>query len=265
MSLVPFDRITSHTAEKLMVLFVMALLLTNLPAQNPVSTLSPNATDPGEPRNRIDAYLAVIEPLFSGYIMQPSVSADWAFREWGSVGIQVPLVYANFPSTVTFEVGDIQLNTLLVFYRSKNIESFKSAALGCDFFLNTGDVETGTGFGQYVMAPFLTFSFYPENGIMIAPIIEEYISLEKDKSKNSIHDLSLRINSTLTLDEYWVTLTPELLIDLLGDVKNLWAMRSSLGMMINPQVGLSADLFYQLAGEKRYNYLGRMALKYLLK
>ena len=263
MRLVKSHWITGHITGKLLVLLNLVLLLTNLSAQNPDSTLSPNGTDPSEPRSRFDAYLARIEPLVSGYILQASASADWAFRPWGSVGVQVPLVYADFPSSVTTEIGDIQLNALLAFYRNKNVGTFKAAALGCDFFMNTGDVETGTGFGQYVIAPYLTSSFYPAEEIMITPIIEKYFSLNTDDANRSINDLSIRINTTLTIEEVWVTLAPELLIDLSGDLENLWTLRSSLGYMINPRVGFSAELISQLAGEKRYNYLGRIAMRYL--
>lgn len=256
---------TNQTVRKFAVVFNLILLLTNLSAQNPDSTLSPNGTDPSEPRTRFDAYLARIEPLASGYILQTVASADWAFRNWGSIGVQIPLVYANFPSTITTEIGDIQLNALLAFYRNKNEGTFKAAALGCDFFLNTGDVETGTGFGQYVIAPYLAASFYPAEEIMMTPIVEKYFSLNKDDANRSINDLSMRVNTTLTIEEVWVTITPELLIDLSDDMENLWTLRTSLGYMINPQMGFSAELISQLAGEKRYNYLGRIAMRYLIK
>jgi hypothetical protein len=246
-----------------MIVLNFVWFLTNLSAQNPDSSLSPNGTDPSEPRTRFDAYFADIEPLASGYILQAAASADWAFCKWGSVGLQVPLVYANFPSTVTTEIGDIQLNTLLAFYRNKNEGTFKVAALGCNFFMNTGDVETGTGFGQYVIVPYLTASFYPAEEIMITPIVEKYFSLNEDDSNRSINDLSTRINTTLTIEELWITVTPELLIDLSGDLENLWTLRSSIGYMINPQMGFSAEVISQLAGEKRYNYLGRIAMRYL--
>jgi len=265
MRLVSSYLVTGNTIRIFMIVLNLVWLLTNLSAQNPDSTLSVNGTDPCEPRTRFDAYLARIEPLASGYILQMSATADWAFREWASVGLQVPLVYANFPSTITTEIGDIQLNALLAFYRNKNEGTFKAAALGCDFFLNTGDVETGTGFGQYVIAPYLATSFYPAEEIMMTPIIEKYFSLNEDDANRSINDLSIRVNTTLTIEEVWVTIAPELLIDLSDEMENLWTLRTSLGYMVNPKMGFSAELISQLAGEKRYNYLGRIAMRYLIK
>jgi len=77
-----------------------------------------------------------------------------------------------------YEIGDIQLNTLFTFYQNKTGVPFKSAAFGIDFLMNTGDVDVGTGYGQYVIAPYLTASFYPADEILIALIL-----------KNSFHSI----------------------------------------------------------------------------
>lgn len=225
---------------------------------------SPNGTDPTEPRTRFDAYLARIEPLYSGYILQTTAAGDWSFKNRASIGISLPLVYADFPSSVTFEVGDIQLNGLLALYQKSNQETFWRVSLGTEAYLNTGNVETGTGFGQYVLAPYLGLSYYLAPELMITPLIEEFISLDKNESNRRRHDLSLRINSTLTIDNVWVTLVPELVVDLLGKNKNLWTLRSSLGYMFTSKTGISAELISELAGEKRFNYLGQVHFRYLL-
>ncbi|UCF65248.1 MAG: transporter, partial [bacterium] len=183
---------------------------------------------------------------------------------WASIGVKFPLVYADFPSTQTFEVGDIQVNALLALYRPRFEGSLDALAFGLDASLNTGDVETGTGFGQYIVAPYLAASFYPADEIMMTPIIKQFVSLDKDNQGNKRNDLSLRVNTTLTIDQVWVTLVPELLIDIEGDRENLWALRSSLGFMFNPQMGVSGDFVSQLAGEKRFNYLGQLSFRYLL-
>ena len=183
----------------------------------------------------------------------------------GEVSVcEFPWFMPIFPTSETFEVGDIQLNALLAFYRPKMEGSLDAIAFGLDAFLNTGDVETGTGFGQYVIAPYLAASFYPADEIMITPIIEEYISLDDDSTGRERNDLSFRINTTLTIDQFWVTLVPELLIDMLGRNKNLWALRSSLGYMFSERSGISAEVVSQLAGEKRFNYLGRLNYRYML-
>jgi hypothetical protein len=223
-----------------------------------------NGTDPTEPRTRFDAYLTRIEPLASGYVLQTTASGDYAFKDWFSIGMEVPLVYANFPSTVTFEIGDIQLNGLFALFTTKKQASFKRVAAGFVAYLNTGNVDTGTGFGQHIIAPYLGAAFYPAPEIMVTPIIEEYISLDRNEENRAKHDLSLRLNTTLTIDEVWVAIVPELFIDLLGYDKSLWNLRSSLGIMINANMGFSAEFISQLAGEKRFNYLGRIHFNYLL-
>ena len=233
-------------------------------AQGDGGGLSPNGTDPAEPRTRFNAFLTRIEALGSGYILETTASGDWAFKEWGSIGLRIPLVYADFPSSQTFEVGDIQINSVLAFYRPKFEGSLDAIAFGIDAFLNTGDVETGTGYGQYIIAPYLAASFYPADEIMITPIVEQFVSLDKDSTGRDRNDLSFRINSTLTIDQVWVTLVPELLIDMLDRNENLWALRSSLGYMFSERSGISAEVVTQLAGEKRFNYLGRLNYRYLL-
>lgn len=259
-------RTSEHLNTLLYCLFLLLLILTVIPAQEISHPLSSNGTDPTEPRTRFDAYLGSTEPLSAGYIIQSSAMGNWAFNHWGSIGLSVPLVYADFPSSVTFEVGDLELKTLFAFYKSKKQSSLKSIALGIDFFLNTGNVETGTGFGQYVVGPYLAASFFPSPEIMLTPIIEEFISLDKDDKGNKKNDLSLRIQTTYNFEQgIWLTLTPELIIDLLGEKANLWTLRSSIGKMINQKSGFSFDYISQLAGEKRFNYLARINYRYLIK
>jgi hypothetical protein len=251
------------TKATLIFLFIFINLQGLFSQENP-SGLSPAGTDPAEPRSRFNVLLTRIEPLGTGYILQTTASGDWAFKEWGSIGLRIPLVYADFPSSQTFEIGDIQINTLLAFYRPKLEGSLNAIAFGLDAFLNTGDVETGTGFGQYIIAPYLAASFYPADEIMITPIVEQFVSLDKDSTGRDRNDLSFRINTTLTIDQMWVTLVPELLIDMLDRNENLWALRSSLGYMFSERSGISAEVVTQLAGEKRFNYLGRFNYRYLL-
>ncbi len=259
-------RTSEHLNTLLYCLFFLLLILTVIPAQEISHPLSSNGTDPTEPRTRFGAYLGSTEPLSAGYIIQSSAMGNWAFNHWGSIGLSVPLVYADFPSSVTFEVGDLELKTLFAFYKSKKQSSLKSIALGVDFFLNTGNVETGTGFGQYVVGPYLAASFFPSPEIMLTPIIEEFISLDKDDKGNKKNDLSLRIQTTYNFEQgIWLTLTPELIIDLLGEKANLWTLRSSIGKMINQKSGFSFDYISQLAGEKRFNYLARINYRYLIK
>jgi hypothetical protein len=235
-----------------------------LQAQISDSTVTPNGTDPTEPRNRLDVFLTRIEPLGTGYILQTTAAGNLAISTWGSVGLRVPLVYADFPSSQTFELGDIQLNAFWAFYQPRLQGSLNSVAIGVDAFLNTGDVETGTGYGQYILAPYLAASFYPAEEIMMTPIIEQFFSLEKDDSGRDRKDLSIRLNMTATFDVIWVTLEPEILMDQTNTRKNLWALRSTVGYMFDPTMGISADFVSQLAGDKRFQYLGRLNFRYLI-
>jgi hypothetical protein len=243
---------------------ILSLACVPLVAQTTDSILTPNGTDPTEPRNRFDARLSRIESLAGGYILQTTAAGDLAISNWGSIGLRIPLVYADFPSTQTFELGDIQLNAFWTFYQPRFEGSLNAIAVGIDAYLNTGDVTTGTGYGQYMVGSYLAASFYPAEEIMMAPIIEQFVSLDKDESDRERKDLSVRLNMTATFDEIWVALVPEIIFDQTDRRENLWTLRSGIGYMFNPQMGVSAEYVSQLAGDKRFNYLGRIAFRYLI-
>ena len=233
-------------------------------SQTTTPTQTINGTDPTEPRNRFDVFLSRIEPVAAGYILQTTFSGNLAIADWGGIGLRVPLVYADFPSTETFEMGDIQLNALWAFFQPRYEGSLHTLAFGVDAFLNTGDVETGTGYGQYIIAPYLAASFYPADEIMMTPVVEQFVSLDKDNSGRDRKDLSLRLNMTATFDEFWVTLVPEVVFDQTDSRETLWVLRSSIGYMFDPAMGISADYVSHLAGDKRFNHLGRIAFRYLI-
>jgi hypothetical protein len=244
---------------------ILFLLLTVLGgAQENTPWISPNGTDPTDIRSRFDANLGRIDLLSSGYILELAGSANLAFSKWGTIGITVPFVYADFPSTVTTEVGDIGLNALVALFQKPEGSDFKALGIGADITLNTGDVNLGTGFGQNIVAPYVTVSFYPGEGLLVAPFVKEFIAIDKDDSGRNVNDLSLRVITNYSFDQFWIRLTPELLIDLLKEKKNLYTLRTSLGVMIDANWGFSADIIYQIAGERRFEYLGRIGMRYLV-
>ena len=228
--------------------------------------LSPSGTDPTDIRSRLDAFIGRVDLLSGGYLLELAASGDIALTRWGSLGIQVPLVYAYFPTSTTFEMGDIKLEARFALFQKPQGSGFKALGIGSGLFMNTGDVDAGTGFGQHVITPYITAAFYPGEGLLLAPIIEEFISIDKDDADNKKHDISFRIISSYDFEGgVWVTLTPELLIDALGENKNLYTLRSSLGkMMSDNKLGFSADFLWQIAGERRFEYLARISLRYLM-
>ncbi|MFQ5582864.1 MAG: hypothetical protein ACE5GL_00320 [Calditrichia bacterium] len=253
---------------KLLFSLLFFIFVFPLYAQQDSLWLSPNGTDPTDIRSHVNASIGRIDPLSTGYILQFSGEADLALTKWTSIGAEVPMVYADFPSTVTFEMGDVVLRALVAFNKNSGYSGesvFKGVALGLKFLMDTGNVETGTGFGQNITSPYLAVSLYPAEGILIAPIIQDFLSLEKDEEGRDLHQISLRIKSTATFSQgIWITLTPELILDLKNERENLWALRSSLGKMINKEVGFSADFLSHLAGEKRFNYIAGISLRYLI-
>lgn len=249
-------------------LCLLAVMVCGAPlhSQEQARPLSANGTDPTEARSRFDANIGRIDLLSAGYIFEISAGGDFAFSRRGSVGVSAPLVYADFPSGTTTEIGDITFNALASVIQKPQASIFHSLAIGADFVLENGDVEAGTGFGQNIIAPYLAASFYPGEGFMLAPLIKEFISLEEDESGRSIHDLSLRLLTVFSFESgFWLNLTPELIVDLNGDQKNLYTLRATFGKMINKNVGFAGDVIYQIAGEKRYDYLARLNMRYLFQ
>lgn len=259
------DRLFNSLRILLLMILALWCLLPAVQAQELSQWLSSTGTDPTDIRTRLDASIGRVDLLSSGYILELTGSADLAFSRWGRVGLAIPLVYADLASTITTEVGDLKLTGLVSLFQQPQGSVFKALGIGADYFMNTGDVETGTGFGQSIIAPYITASFYPADGLLVAPLVEEFISVGNNENVDERHDISIRIISTYGTDEdIWVTLAPELIIDALGEKKNLYTLRTSLGLMLNEKMGFSADFVYQIAGERRFEHLARINMRYLL-
>lgn len=259
------ERLFNFLPVVLLMILAIWCLRPSVQAQDSSQWISMTGTDPTDIRTRLDASLGRVDLLASGYILELAGSADLAFSRWGRIGVSIPLVYAYFPSTTTTEVGDIKLTGLVSLFQQPLGSIFKALGIGADYFMNTGNVDLGTGYGQSIIAPYITASLYPADGLLVAPLVEEFISVSNDDSKNKRHDISVRIISTYgTEDGIWVTLAPELIIDALGERKNLYTLRTSLGMMLDEKMGFSADFVYQIAGERRFEYLARINMRYLL-
>lgn len=259
------DRLSNPLRVVLLVILLLWCLLPAAQAQEISQWLSSTGTDPTDIRTRLDASIGRVDLLSAGYILELTGSADLAFSRWGRVGLAIPLVYADLASTITTEVGDLKLTGLVSLFQQPQGSIFKALGIGADYFMNTGDTDTGTGFGQSIIAPYITASFYPADGLLVAPLVEEFISVSNDDAEDKRNDISIRIISTYgTDDDIWVTLAPELIIDALGEKKNLYALRTSLGIMLNERTGFSADFVYQLAGERRFENLARINMRYLL-
>lgn len=269
----PADQIVSgkcslHRSWKklsfLIILIILGSFTVSLLAQSNAYRLSENGTDPAEPRSRFDIILGEATKSTNGELFATTVSGDLAFARWGAVGAALPLMYANFANT-GWALGDIQLNALLRLYRYQDEASwFQSLGAGADLFLNTGDADLGTGLGQYLVTPYLTATFFPARELMIAPLVEELITFGGDDKRKDRNELSIRIINVYTFPAgFWVNLTPELIVDLKGDTQNTWTLRNTLGKMTTKNLGFAADFITHIAGEKRFDYIARLNLRYL--
>lgn len=245
-------------------LIILGSYAISLSAQGTGYRLSENGSDPAEPRSRFDVILGEATKSANGELFATTVSGDLALARWAAIGAAVPLMYANFANS-GWALGDIQLNALFRLYHHQDEASwFQSLGAGADLFLNTGDADLGTGLGQYLVTPYLTATFFPARELMIAPLVEELITFGRDDKRKDRNELSIRIINVYTFPAgFWVNLTPELIVDLKGATKNTWTLRNTLGKMTTRNLGFAADFITHIAGEKRFDYIARLNLRYL--
>jgi len=246
-------------------LLVFLILMFTLPliAQNK-KVLSINGTDPTESRTRIDIYIAEARFTASGDIFATKLTGDYAFANWGSIGLGIPYVYADMPSSTTFGLGDVDINFLFSLHDKNNDKLFQAVALGMDVSLSSGDATLGTGLGQNLASPYITAAFLPADEILVAPILQEYYSFGGEDDARKIHELSIRIKNVFTLEKgHWLTLTPEVIIDFEGLYRPTYNIRSSLGYMVDENWALSGDFITHLIGDPRFSSIGRFNARYL--
>jgi hypothetical protein len=249
------------------VFFSILLVLTALSvlsANDNKWKLSLTGTDPTEVRDRFDFIIG--EAQFTSSFNTFGVSAQGykAVLSWLSVGVKVPFIYSHADYEDKFSMGDVNLGLLASFYSNKNSTMFTRFAFGLKYYLNSGDPDIGTGVGQQYVAPSLKAIFMtPEGDAFIAPVIEYYYSINNDPNYLEINKLALKIDGTLTFNDYWITVSPQVRFDFNDVYVNTYYIASSIGKMVTSKWGVSADFIYRFAGEPDFDYLGRLNIRYL--
>jgi hypothetical protein len=249
-------------------IYIAALLLlpfvNQLSAGNEGWSLSKTGTDPTEVRDRFDFILGEAKFTSDYDLFGFSVFAEKRVLPWLSLGGSVPVIYSHADYTNEFDIGDVNLSLLASFYSHKNSSLLTRFAFGLKYYLNTGDPDIGTGVGQYYMVPSLKAVFMtPERDAFIAPIIEYYYSINNNPDYLAINKLSFKLNGTLTFNDFWITVSPQMRFDLNDVYVTTYYLASSLGKMFTSNWGASADFIYRFAGEPDFDYLGRLNIRYL--
>lgn len=130
--------------------------------------------------------------------------------------------------------------------------------------LDTGDADQGTGRGEYAITATINASYTLADEILIAPVIESFSTFGGDSSAANAHELHFKLLTVLNFEEgIWISIQPELIIDLTGEYQSSLPMRMIIGYMLSDQFGLSAQYTYYLAGDDRVNYFANVDLRYL--
>lgn len=235
-------------------------------AQDNGNELSRNGMDPTEARSRIDFLFADVRGVRDRDLFGFTISGNYAFARWGSFGVEVPYLYTNADFSELYEDGwgDVKLEAMAVVYNRPGERAYKSVAVGAEFLTNTGDYEGGTGLGYYAIAPYVAASFPLAENLFFAPIIRDYVSLGGDEDAGEINELRVQLLSVYEGESgFWIGLQPEVIVDLTGFKFANYPLRTTIGKMVNENLGFAAQLTTDLAGESRVDYLASFRMLYL--
>ncbi len=250
--------------KTILIIIIFLSTLNILNAQNAQRGLSTTGTDPTEVRNRLDFVIGEAQFTTSQDLFTVSGEGYMAVLPWFSVGVKVPIVYSYSDYENKFSVGDVNIGLLASFFSHKGASMFTRLAFGFKYSFDTGDPDIRTGVGQQVLMPRLSAIFStPEGDAFVAPVVIYYYSINNDPDYLSINKLGIRVDGTLTFNDFWITLSPLVRLDFNHVYTTTYYLGSSLGKMLNKKAGLSFDFVYRFAGEPDFDYLGRLNFRYL--
>jgi len=224
--------------------------------------LTPNGTDPTEIRSRVDIILAQLTSLANSDFIGTTIGGEFAFNDWLSAGADVPYVYARFSGKTSTGIGDIRLKILTSIYRAGQFELLKAVAGGIEFHLDTGDADRGTGIGQTIVIPHITGSIQLADEFLIIPRIRYLFSVKEHRDE--IDEIRLDIDNVLAFpEEIWLSVMPELIIDIKGVRQATFNLQSTLGKMLDRNWGISAVFTTNIFGEPRVESRSYFSLRYL--
>jgi hypothetical protein len=247
------------------ILLFYSILSTKIYGQEFEYKLTPNGTDPTEIRSRADLFFAKVTSGASRDLFGSQLSGTYAFIQQFSAGLDVPYIYTDLSGgRQGTGIGDIGIRGKVGLYRQKNEQFLRSVAAGVRLLLDTGDADQGTGRGDYAIELNLNASYSLADEILIVPAIGTYSTFGADSSSANENELHLKFLTVLNFAEgIWISLQPELIIDLTGEYQYSLPVRMIVGYMLDSEFGLSAQYTSFVAGDDRVNYFANIDLRYL--
>jgi hypothetical protein len=240
------------------ILILMLSLGITVSAQN----LTIHGSDPTEIRSRIDIVLAQLTSLANSQFLGTTVLGEYAFNDWFLAGLDVPYVYARFEGKTSTGFGDVRLKLLASIYRAEQFGLLKAVAGGIDVHLDTGDADRGTGIGQTIVIPNIAASMQLAEEFLIIPRIRYFFSVKEHRDE--IDEIRLDVDNVLAFpEEFWLSVMPELIIDIKGIRQTTLNMQTTLGKMLSDNWGIAAVFRTNLAGEPRVESRSHLSFRYL--
>ncbi len=249
----------------IIIILFSILLAESINAQGFTYKLTPNGTDPTEIRSRADLFFAQVTSRASRELFGSQLSGTYAVNQQFSAGIDVPYIYTDLSGgQFGAGIGDIGVRGKVSLYRQKEEQFLRAVAVGLKLLLDTGDAHLGTGKGDYAIESTLNASYSLAKEILIVPAIGTYSTLGADSSTANENELHLKILTVLNFEEgIWISVQPELVIDLTGEYQYSLPIRMIIGYMFDNKFGLSAQYTNFVAGDDRVNYFANVDLRYL--
>jgi hypothetical protein len=224
--------------------------------------LTTNGTDPTEIRSRVDIFLAQLTSLANSDIMGTTIAGDYAFTDWLMAGADIPYIYARFSGQASTGIGDMRIRMIARMYRAEKTDLVKAVAGGIAVHLDTGDADRGTGIGQTIIIPNIAVSLILADELLIIPQLRYLFSVKE--YDNEIDEIRFQIDNVIDFSqEIWLSVMPEMIIDIKGERLTTYNLKSTLGKMLDEHWGISAVFTTNLYGEPRVDSRSHLSLRYL--
>lgn len=170
--------------------------------------------------------------LFEAFYTQPILGGDKAFR------ITVPV--ANSPIDSSFDLGDISLTYIDVFYLTKK----NGAAFTAELFLDTAQ-RIDNGYDQFALETSVFYAWFLDNGAIFAPAWVQTFGLEGGNSSGAnvnVSTFDFYYVPKLQNPKYYLTFDPAVIHDWEND-DTFGSLQITFGMLTGRAFGGDSQVF----------------------
>jgi hypothetical protein len=277
----------SLASRILLALLVCAALLPAQTSSGPVETISDKPElSTQDVRNFIDPTLMIssIDYSFqSNFLLDDirlythTVTPFWAVNHWTGFWADIPYSKFSVPGEKgPGSIGDVRIGGGVVVH--ENLENrFTSSVLWLEALAPTGDVDKGTSFGTWILAPGGGIAINPTNRFPIF-ITGSYLhSLEslrgprteipgEDSSLQGlkVRSIELNIETVHILPKgFFLAAAPSFVFDLNKD-NNFFSLGFGVGRALNKRLALTGGYTHYVAGTRSFNQAFLVGLQVLV-